>query len=110
MKDNTYKASCFLVIGMNVQLNSFSELRAAGKPSFRTAVKKPSTAKNEIAIKLDIDLPLALFTRPELTASIVVPPEKQPYQIDADVQHRIAESVRESTGLDVRISVEPPQA
>jgi hypothetical protein len=107
MSDSIYKTECYLVIGLDVREYHYEpKLRAHSKPKFRVAIKRPATSKTEIAIKLNLGLPLALFTRPELTASVIVPEEKQPYKIDADVQHRIAEAVRESTGLDVRVSVE----
>lgn len=68
---------------------------------------KPSTLPNEVAVKIDLDLPDGLFAAPELRASIKIPADRvnRP-AIDAEVQQNIADILMKKTGLEVRVSYE----
>ena len=80
--------------------------------NIRALAKKPSRlAKNEIAIKINLSVPDALFERPELQASIVIPDSavNRPV-IDAEVCDNLAQTLSDQLGLVVRVdSVEQDQ-
>lgn len=63
----------------------------------------------EIALKLHIEVPASLFERPELQAKIVVP-DATPAVIDATVAENITNIIRRETGVDVKLTVESPDA
>lgn len=78
----------------------------ANRPSVRAVADYPSSlARNERAINLKIQLPLALFETPSISASIKVEQPAQAVTIDATA---IAEAVRGVIGMDVDISVVEP--
>lgn len=103
MKASVVEVSCYLVVSMRRAWQvGGNEWRGEAGP-IRVSKGKPSTGANEIAIALKLELPIALFQRPDLTANIVVPPERAPFVITPDVQENIAEQIREQTGFTVRI-------
>lgn len=75
----------------------------------RVTKKKPHTAKNEIALCLQLDIPDALFMKPTLQARVTVP-ESGGYGpvIDAEVADNIAAIIREQTGFSVHVSAGDP--
>ncbi len=76
--------------------------------SVRATERNPSLAAGEVAIKVSVDLPDALFTRPMLAATITVPADKvSPATIDANVTDNIVDVVRQNLGVDMKISVVP---
>lgn len=79
------------------------------KPSARLSVKLPSLDPNEIAIKLDIEIPDALFQKPALQASITVPEDAvTPPVLDAEVTETIREELQKRLGVDLTIAVVQP--
>ena len=66
---------------------------------------KPNTRQDEIAVKMDLEIPDSLFEKPTLHVGASIP-EDGGYgpEIPAEVQQNIAEVVRERTGLTVHIS------
>lgn len=76
----------------------------------RLTNKSPSLVSGEVAIKVTVNVPDALFERPQLQARIVVPESavSKPV-IDATVIDNIQETLNKQFGLDVRVSlVEEP--
>lgn len=66
----------------------------------------PRLGSDEIAIKLAIKLPRALFTRPALSAAITIPAEAaEPQVIEAEAVANIRNAVKHATGLDLVINV-----
>lgn len=76
------------------------------RPSVRINAQYPALARGERAINLKVQLPLALFEAPSISASIVVEQPTQAVQIDATA---IAEAVRQAIGMDVDIAVALPE-
>lgn len=76
-----------------------------GKPSVKVSAGYPALARNERTINLKMQLPLALFETPSLSASIVVEHPTQAIVIDATA---VAEAVRQVVGMDVDITVGQP--
>jgi hypothetical protein len=68
---------------------------------------KPATKANEIAIKLEVEVPDSLFEIPELRARVEVPASSvsKPV-IDAKVTDNIAAELSKQLGLNVRVSAE----
>lgn len=65
-----------------------------------------SLKHNEVAIKLEMDIPDALFTKPTLVATMTIPEEAVPQsQIDTKVTDNIEKIIKDATGLTMNISV-----
>lgn len=73
-----------------------------GRPSVRATAGYPNLARNERAINLKMELPIALFEAPSLSASIKVDSPAQAVTIEAET---VAEAVRQAIGMDVDIQV-----
>jgi hypothetical protein len=76
-----------------------------GRPGARVTAGYPSLNRNERAINLKMELPVALFEAPVLKASIMVDTPDQPITIDTSA---IAEAVQTAIGMDVHIEVKDP--
>lgn len=91
----------YLIIRVNT---GGSRYPSAWKASARLTAKKPSTSRDEVAVKLAVNLPASLFVRPQLEAKITVPDHQvTPLTIDLETQDNIAALIQQSTGFDVRI-------
>ncbi len=67
---------------------------------------KPSTGPNEIAVKVNFEVPNSYFNVPEFEASIQVPGYSDDRTtIEADVQDNIAELISEQLGVKVHLEV-----
>lgn len=77
--------------------------------SARLTSKVPALGKDEVAIKLDVVVPDALFKRPQLRASVTIPESvvSAPV-ISAEVLDNIQEILTQQTGLDIKVSVVEP--
>lgn len=76
----------------------------------RVTANKPALDADEIAVHLLMEIPDALFWRPTIEARVIVPPEAAPpLQIDATVLEQVGEAIRQATGLQVVLSVAPPE-
>lgn len=65
---------------------------------------------DEVEIALKLDIPDALFEKPRLEATVVVPKEAiNPLQIECDVADNIAEAVNQATGMPVHITITRPE-
>lgn len=71
--------------------------------------KEPTGLKgNEVAVRLEIVIPDALFKRPLLRASLTIPNSAVPNTIiDANVADNVAELIKQATGLEMTVSVVP---
>lgn len=75
--------------------------------SVRATERQPSLVAGEAAIRVTVDLPNSLFTRPLLSAKITVPADKvSPATIEANVADNIAQVVRQNLGIEMKISLE----
>lgn len=72
------------------------------RPSVKATAGYPNLARNERAINLKMELPIALFEAPSLSASITVESPAQAVTINAET---VAEAVRQAIGMDVDIQV-----
>lgn len=74
----------------------------------KTTKSKPALDWNEIAIHVKLDLPDSLFRKPQLNATISVPESAvEPREITAEMQDNIKDAIEVSTGMEIRLSIEP---
>lgn len=83
-------------------VNAGESGRYPRRPSARISAGAPQLARDERALNLKVNLPLALFELPDIVASITVEHPNQPVRIDA---RAVADAVRGVVGMDVDISV-----
>ena len=76
------------------------------KPSARLTVSSPALDSHEVAVKISLDIPDELFSRPQLQASIKVPNDSvSALVIEADVIDNIQEIVSKELGVDLNIAL-----
>lgn len=68
----------------------------------RTTKTKPNLAADEICVKVQLQIPDALFKKPTLVASITMPDIAEP-TVHADFAESVCELVRESLGVTLHI-------
>lgn len=81
-------------------------LTVNSRGAMRITKTQPALDWNEISILVGLELPDALFRKPMLQASIVLPEEvamKDP--ITAEVVDNVAEAIKQNTGLEFNIKV-----
>ena len=75
----------------------------------RLSVNKPGIDWNEVAIRLEIDLPDALFQKPRLEAKITVPDEAAVTGIiNAVVADNVQEAIEQAPGLTFSVAISEP--
>ncbi len=101
----------YLVIQGKPQRGYTDKSKAPIEPgAMRITKQKPDTAADEIAVRVVMEIPEALFRRPSLEASITIPAgSSRDAVITAEVQSNIAAIIREQTGLTVTISATTEQ-
>lgn len=73
------------------------------------AAKYPRLTPNEIALRLEFEIPDKLFQRPVVTAKLKIPDEVVlPDKINTAVTDNIEEAIKSVTGLEMRVSVVEP--
>ena len=76
------------------------------KPSARLTVTPPALESHEVAVKLSLDVPEELFTKPQLEATIRVPADSvNSPVIEAEVIDNIQEIVSKQLGVDLSIGL-----
>ena len=72
----------------------------------RLCTKLPALAAGEIPVKITVELPAALFTRPQFQAKVIIPESSvmKPV-IDADVLDNVRQVLEQQTGMDIRVSL-----
>lgn len=76
--------------------------------SGRLTSKTPGLSAGEIVVKLNVNVPDALFSRPQLQASITVPDNMAPSTISAQVLDNVKEVLQQQTGMDITVSLVEP--
>ncbi len=97
MPDNI-KANAYLVLKYNKKQGYNSTL------SVKATKNKPSTASDEIAVKIQLDVPKALFTKPAYEAHLTIDESSAPTMVIADLKNNIEEVLRERLNLSVSVS------
>lgn len=74
----------------------------------RATQRKPALAADEVALKVRVQLPVALFLKPTLSASIKVEGETPTLELDTETVSSIEDLIRSAVGLDVELNVISP--
>lgn len=78
--------------------------RGWGKYGCRLTTKTPSLKSNEVAVRLEIDLPDVLFERPQIEAKVTIPPDMvSPKTVEAEVLDNVETVLQQQAGLDVTV-------
>lgn len=68
--------------------------------------REPRLAGNEIALRLELDIPDALFQRPVLKAHMTIPKEAVPKSsITPAIADNVEKLIKEATGLTMHVTV-----
>lgn len=68
----------------------------------------PKLHPGEIAIRINLDVPNALFQAPQIQAAITIPESAVPTEaISAEMRDNVKELIQQATGLEVRLLIEP---
>lgn len=91
---------------MNTSVHICVRKTSPWRYTVRAAKSMPALAPNEVAIKLNLEIPDALFTRPQLEAKVTIPDDAvaKPV-IEAQVIDNVQEIIKQQTGFDVRLEV-----
>lgn len=72
---------------------------------FRCLKTKPDLARDEVAIKVSLRLPAALFEKPLLAASIAVDGDVPAIELEQKTIDTIQDVIRAQSGLDIKLEV-----
>jgi len=77
--------------------------------SITTRKTRPSVRMDEVAIKIDLEIPNALFEKPLLSAKVKIPSDavSQP-EITAEIQDNVKNLIESATGLNIDLRVVEP--
>lgn len=80
------------------------------KYTSRMTVGSPALASNEIAIKLSLEVPDAIFDKPALEAKITIPEEavSKPV-ISAETIDNVQDLIKQNLGFEVKLEVVTPE-
>jgi hypothetical protein len=95
------QTSCYLIISGKKSPYG----RRVNPNPIRMTKNKPPTQSDEVAIKVNIDLPDALFTKPAMEITLSAP-EPQGVELSTEVQDQISEFIAEATGLKTVVRFE----
>ncbi len=76
------------------------------KYTSRMTVGSPALQANEVAVKISLELPDAIFDKPAFEAKVVVPDAavSKPI-ISADVIDNVQDIIKQNTGFEVKLEV-----
>lgn len=95
MKDAIMVLRCFLTVNSN--------------GSVRVTKGRPSVDYDEVAIGLQLELPRALFEKPQLSARLVIPEGAVlPAELPVEVVANVREALEQASGMQVRLTVGNP--
>ena len=98
-EDETVSINCYMVVTRNLPNYGYRKETF----STRVAKNKPGVKSNEVAIRIELSLPRALFTRPSLTAKIRIDPSEMPSaEINAETVSVLENLIRKE-GYEVRV-------
>jgi len=74
--------------------------------SAKVVEREPRLERNEISLRLSLEIPNALFERPRLEATMKIPTEAIPkIKITPTVSDNVEKLIRQSTGLNMHVTV-----
>ena len=76
------------------------------KGSVTVREREPRLAGNEISLRLRMDVPSAMFSRPQLYAEMKIPTEAVPKgKITTEITDNLSKIIHEATGLTMAVTV-----
>ena len=91
--------TCYIVV--NARINSGY---LHGKPSVRISKNKPSINNTEVPIKINLQIPCELFSRPCIEANISLPAPASEV-LSPVVKQNVMEAIQNAIGLNVTLTV-----
>jgi hypothetical protein len=92
-----------------MKVDAYLVIKKAGvkaKGTLRVTKTPPSLDRGEIAVKLHLDVPDALFTTPQLQAKITIPESSvNKPTVSAEITDNIRKAVKLHTGVDQKIEI-----
>jgi hypothetical protein len=77
------------------------------KGAARVVKARPSLGFDEVSIAMNLELPDSLFQKPLLTASVTVPAKSvAPTVIDTQMVNNIQDAIKQSTGIEVKLTID----
>lgn len=104
----TLETSFYIVLsGRKARGYQWRELKA--QRLIKSTNHLPTTHTDEIAIRVNVSVPEALFERPELTVSITVDGDLPRATIDAETMDNLNDRLQEMLGTPVRVTCDLPE-
>jgi hypothetical protein len=95
---------------MKVQAYLCVKKTSQWRSTLRVTKSNPSLDYNEVALRLNLELPDELFTKPRLEATIAIPKDAVSAPvIEAEVVDNVEQIIKQQTGFEVRLQVIPPE-
>lgn len=71
---------------------------------------KPSTSKDEIAIKLNLNIPDSFFEEPTYTATINLPEVERELPPVASIADNVSEALSKEMGIKIHVTMDAPNS
>ncbi len=93
---------------MKMTIKCFLTVNSSG--SIRVTKGRPALDFDEITIGLNLELPKALFDKPQLSAHLTIPDDAAlPRELPVDVVANVHEAIQQASGMSVKLSVVGPE-
>lgn len=89
-------------IKLAAKKSRYNRWELSGVP--KASVGKPSTAQNEIALRMEIEIPDTYFEEPQLSIAVKVPDKTPPQSISINVDE-LGKLIEEKIGMKVTVSM-----
>lgn len=99
------KTECYLVVTGKPRRFGFSDRYTVEPGAVEVRKKKPALAAHQVAIKINLEVPDALFLRPALELDLRLPAPDHEFRLDPEFEQRITEAVAAAAGETVRVTV-----
>lgn len=72
----------------------------------RLTKKVPALRMYEVSIALSLTIPDAVFTKPSMSASIVISDSEVDRNLSAEMKTNVIDAIKESTGMEVNLIID----
>lgn len=107
-KPETLETSFYIILS-GAKRNGYRWRELKAKRIVKRIDTLPKTGVDEVAIRVNVSLPVALFERPELTVSIAVDGDVPRVNIDADTMETLTKRMQEILGTPVTVTCDLPE-
>jgi hypothetical protein len=103
------QTSCYLIVTGHVRRMGYGRhVVDTGPIDIRK--NKPKLAADQIAVRINLNIPDALFIKPALEVSLRLPEPETSLELTPEVQERISEAIRDAAGVTAHVSFSAPEA